>query len=232
MTPSAAPSFFAYEAPPHRTTARNRLRIRIAAGLATLWALCAAPLAQADAIAKLRTFNADTRSVAAEFTQRVLNERLKEVQSNTGYLALQRPGRFRWVYKTPAEQVLVSDGKVLWLYDPELRQATRRAIGGAMSGTPAALLAGDAQIETAYALRNIGEQGGLDWLEGRPKRDDSGFVRIRIGMSSAGEPAAMELPDSFGQTIMLKFSTVLRNPKLIPEAFMFEPPPGVDVLSE
>ncbi|MCF8191783.1 MAG: outer membrane lipoprotein chaperone LolA [Burkholderiales bacterium] len=209
-----------------------RHRTALALASAALGALLATPAAQADAIARLRAFNADTRSVTAEFTQRVLNERLKEVQRNTGYLALQRPGKFRWVYKTPSEQILLSDGKVLWLYDPELKQATRRAIGGAMSGTPASLLAGDAQIESAYALRNIGEQDGLDWLEGRPKRDDSGFVRIRIGMSSAGEPAAMELTDSFGQTIMLKFSKVLRNPKLIPEAFMFEPPPGVDVLSE
>jgi len=204
-----------------------------AAALSTaLLALGIALPAHADAIAKLRAFNADTRSVTAEFSQRVLNERLKEVQKNTGYLALQRPGKFRWVYKTPSEQILLSDGKVLWLYDPELRQATRRAIGSTMSGTPAALLAGDAQVENAYALRNIGEQGGLDWLEGRPKRDDSGFVRIRIGMSTAGEPAAMELTDTFGQTIMLKFTKVQRNPKLIPEAFMFEPPPGVDVLSE
>lgn len=209
-----------------------RHRTALALASAALGALLATSTAQADAIARLRAFNADTRSVTAEFTQRVLNERLKEVQRNTGYLALQRPGKFRWVYKTPSEQILLSDGKVLWLYDPELKQATRRAIGGAMSGTPASLLAGDAQIESAYALRNIGEQDGLDWLEGRPKRDDSGFVRIRIGMSSAGEPAAMELTDSFGQTIMLKFSKVLRNPKLIPEAFMFEPPPGVDVLSE
>lgn len=194
--------------------------------------LVAAPATRADAIAKLRTFNSETRSITAEFTQRVLNERMKEVQSNTGYLALERPGQFRWVYKTPSEQILVSDGKVLWLYDPELRQATRRGIGSAMSGTPASLLASDARIEAAYKLTNIGEQGGLDWLEGRPKRDDSGFVRIRMGLNAAGEPAAMELLDSFGQTIMLKFSKVTRNPKIIPEAFRFEPPPGVDVLSE
>lgn len=214
-----------------RDTPSGRLRTGGMAFAALMLALCAVP-AHADAVAKLRAFNADTRSVAAEFSQRVLNERMKEVQKNTGYLALQRPGKFRWVYKTPNEQILVSDGKVLWLYDPELKQVTRRAIGGSMSGTPASLLAGDAQIESAYALRNIGEQGGLDWLEGRPKRDDSGFVRIRIGMSAAGEPAAMELTDTFGQTIMLRFTKVQRNPKLIPEAFMFEPPPGVDVLSE
>lgn len=101
-----------------------------------------------------------------------------------------------------------------------------------MSGTPASLLAADAQIESAYKLTNIGEQGGLDWLEGRPKRDDSGFVRIRLGLSATGEPAAMEVTDSFGQTIMLKFSKVTRNPKIVPEAFQFVPPSGVDVLSE
>lgn len=201
------------------------------AGLMAVLLLWVAP-AHADAIAKLRAFNAGTRSVAAEFTQKVLNERLKEVQSNTGFLAIQRPGKFRWVYKTPNEQVLVSDGKLLWLYDPELRQATRRAIGGVMSATPAALLAGDAEVENAYKLSNIGEQGGLDWLEARPKRDDSGFVRIRIGMTATGEPGAMELTDTFGQTILLRFSKVQRNPRLVPEAFMFEPPPGVDVLQE
>jgi outer membrane lipoprotein carrier protein len=200
--------------------------------IAGLVLLVLAPCARADAIAKLRAFNAGTRSVTAEFSQRVLNERMTEVQSNTGYLALERPGKFRWVYKTPAEQILVSDGKVLWLYDPDLRQATRRAIGSAMSGTPASLLAADAQIESAYALSNIGEQGGLDWLEGRPKRSDSGFVRIRMGLSATGDPAAMEVTDSFGQTIMLRFTKVQRNPKFIPEAFQFEPPAGVDVLSE
>jgi len=211
--------------------AKRPRRPRALCSAAAILLVAALPV-HADAIARLRAFNADTRSVTAEFTQRVLNERMKEVQNNTGYLALQRPGKFRWVYKTPHEQLLVSDGKVLWLYDPELKQVTRRAIGGAMSGTPAALLAGDAQVESAYTLRNIGEQGGLDWLEGRPKRDDSGFVRIRIGMNAAGEPAAMELTDTFGQTILLRFAKVQRNPKLIPEAFLFEPPPGSDVLSE
>jgi outer membrane lipoprotein carrier protein len=200
-------------------------------GLALLGCGSALP-AHADAVASLRAFNAATRSVTAEFTQRVLNERLKEVQSNTGYLAIERPGRFRWVYKTPNEQILVSDGKLLWLYDPELKQVTRRGIGGAMSGTPAALLAGNAEVEAAYKLSNIGQQNGLDWLEARPKRQDSGFVRIRIGMTADGEPGAMELTDSFGQTILLRFSKVQRNPKLIPEAFRFDPPPGVDVLSE
>ena len=215
---------------PSKPPARTH-RSTLTTWLAALSLLLAAP-AHADAIAKLRAFNADARSLTAEFTQRVLNERMKEVQNNTGYLALERPGRFRWVYKTPNEQILVSDGKVLWLYDPELRQATRRAIGSAMSGTPASLLASDGNVENAYKLSNIGEQGGLDWLEGLPKRNDSGFVRVRIGMNAAGEPAAMELLDSFGQTIMLKFSKVTRNPRIYPEAFRFEPPAGVDVLSE
>lgn len=197
-----------------------------------LLATVASPLAHADAVARLKAFNTNTQSLTAEFSQRVLDERLREVQKNTGYLAIQRPGRFRWVYKTPHEQLLVSDGKTLWMYDPELKQVTKRSIGGAMSGSPAALLAGDGALEKSYKLSSIGNQDGLDWLEAKPRRDDSGFVRIRIGMSNDDVPAAMELTDTFGQTTLLRFTKVQRNPRILPEAFQFSVPSDTDVLTE
>jgi len=199
---------------------------------AALCALLFISPASANAIERLKAFNSGIRSLTAEFTQQMLDERMREVQANTGDVALERPGRFRWVYRTPYPQLLVSDGKTLWMYDPELKQATRRGIGGALSGSPAELLAGSADLERSYRLSNIGRQDGLEWLEAVPKRDDSGFVRIRIGMSKDNLPLAMELTDSFGQTTLLRFTDVRRNPRIKSEAFVFAPPAGVDVLDQ
>ena len=42
----------------------------------------------------------------------------------------------------------------------------------------------------------------------------------------------MELTDQFGQTTVLRFSNIARNPPLDPAAFRFTPPKGADVLGE
>jgi outer membrane lipoprotein carrier protein len=42
----------------------------------------------------------------------------------------------------------------------------------------------------------------------------------------------MELTDHFGQTTVLRFSDLVRNPKVDPAEFRFEPPKGADVLGE
>jgi outer membrane lipoprotein carrier protein len=50
-------------------------------------------------------------------------------------------------------------------------------------------------------------------------------------MSTAGV-AAMELTDHFGQTTVLRFSNLVRNPQISPSAFRFTPPEGADVLGD
>jgi outer membrane lipoprotein carrier protein len=64
-----------------------------------------------------------------------------------------------------------------------------------------------------------------------PRTPDTAFERIRLGFGKTGLEA-MELRDQFGQTTVIKFSTIERNAKLAPELFRFTPPKGVDVISE
>jgi outer membrane lipoprotein carrier protein len=167
----------------------------------------------------------------AEFEQKVYDRERRLTQESRGTFSFQRPGRFRWATDQPYEQLIVGDGERVWIYDPDLKQVTVRSMGRALGATPAALLAGSAQAEQAFELADVGRIAGLDWMEARPRDKDAGFERIRLGFGPAGIES-MELHDHFGQTTLLRFSNITRNPPLEPGAFRFVPPKGVDVLGE
>lgn len=187
--------------------------------------------ASAASIERFKDFVRTTQSASAQFEQKVHDRSGRLVQEAKGRFVFQRPGRFRWVYDKPVDQLIVGDGERVWIYDRDLNQVTVRRISKALGSTPAALLAGSSDVEQAFELSDAGTRGGLEWLEARPRDRDAGFERIRMGFSAAGLEA-MELTDHFGQTTVLRFSALVRNPKVGSAEFRFEPPKGADVLGE
>jgi outer membrane lipoprotein carrier protein len=197
----------------------------------SFWLFAYSALAGAAGIDMLRTFLQQTTSGKARFAQIIVDKNLKQLQQATGTMLFARPGKFRWEYEKPYEQLIVGDGSRLWVYDKDLNQVSVRKLDKALGDSPAALLAGSNEIEKIYTLTNLGNQEGLDWLEAVPKSKENAFERIRLGFSQSGLEA-MELRDQFGQVTVIKFASVERNPKLSPELFRFVPPKGADVISE
>lgn len=197
--------------------------------------LCAALalplLAQAGGIDRLQAFIAGARTAEADFTQTVTDKSGRVTQKASGTMAFQRPGKFRWDYRAPYEQIIVGDGSKLWLYDVDLEQVTVRKLGDVISGTPAALLAGDDAIEKYFNLRDAGQRAGLEWLEATPKNKDTTFDHIRMGFQG-DVLVEMELFDHFGQRTSLRLSNLARNPTIKASRFKFTPPKGVDVIGE
>ena len=187
--------------------------------------------AQAAAVERFRTFVRNTQSARADFEQKVYDRNDKVVQESKGSFVFQRPGLFRWVYAKPVDQVIVGDGQRVWIHDRDLNQVTVRKLSNALGSTPAALLAGSADIEKAFELSDAGTRDGLEWLEARPREREAGFERVRMGFDADGL-RAMELVDHFGQTTRLRFVNLKRNPKVDKSEFRFEPPKGTDVLGE
>lgn len=188
-------------------------------------------LARADAMQRFQEFLRDTHSARAAFEQKVYDRERRLVQASSGSFSFLRPGRFRWTYAQPYAQVIVGDGERVWIHDLDLNQVTVRPMAHALGSTPAALLAGSADVERAFEFTEGGSAGGLDWLEAKPRGEGSGFERIRLGLA-AGDVQAMELTDHFGQTTELRFSAFARNVPLAPADFRFVPPKGADVLGQ
>ena len=179
----------------------------------------------------LKAFLNQTSSARARFAQIVLDKNMKTLQQATGTMAFSRPGKFRWEYRKPYEQLIVGDGERLWIYDKDLNQVTVRKLDRALGASPAALLAGSNEIEKTYIVASAGSRDGLDWLEAVPRTQDTAFERIGLGFGKSGLEA-MELRDQFGQTTVIRFADLERNPRLSPELFRFAPPPGADIISD
>jgi chaperone LolA len=194
--------------------------------------LLASTAAHAAATDRLKTFVAASHSAQANFTQELKDKSGKRLQSASGTMQFERPGKFRWEYRKPYEQLIVGDGKKFWLYDIDLNQVTVKKLDAALGSSPAALLSGNNEIEHGFALKDIAEREGLEWLQAIPKSSDTNFAKILMGFNAASELVVMELHDTFGHRTVLRFSELKNNPPLPPQLFKFTPPKGADVLGE
>ena len=194
-------------------------------------ALALPMIAHAGGVERLKAFIAGAKTAEADFTQTVADKSGRVSQQASGKMAFARPGKFRWDYNAPYEQVIVGDGVKLWLYDVDLEQVTVKSLGDVIAGTPAALLAGDNAIEKYFVLKDAGVADGLEWLEATPKSKDTTFERIRMGFKG-DVLVQMELFDFFGQRTTLKLSRFVRNPSIPASRFTFTPPKGADILGE
>ncbi|MEQ1742188.1 MAG: outer membrane lipoprotein chaperone LolA [Candidatus Nitrotoga sp.] len=188
--------------------------------------------AYAGATDKLKNFIASTHSAQANFTQEVRDKSGKRIQSASGTMQFVRPGKFRWVYQKPFEQLIVGDGEKFWLHDVELNQVTVKKIDAALGSSPAALLSGSNEIERGFQLKDIETKDNLEWLQATPRAQDTSFEKVLMAFNAQSELMVMELQDVFGHTTVLRFSKLKRNPQLSPQLFKFVPPKGADVLGE
>jgi outer membrane lipoprotein carrier protein len=201
----------------------------LAALLAT-GALAITGAAHASALEQFKSFVAGTHAARGEFTQQQMKKSAagKTAPVSTGTFLFARPGKFIWTYVKPYEQLLQADGEQLYIFDKDLNQVTVKKLGNALGSSPAAILFGSNDLDKNFTLSEAGARGGLEWLDARPKANDSTFEQISIGLRN-GTPEAMELHDAFGATSVISFKKFEKNPVLSTQQFKFVMPKGADV---
>ncbi|MTV38648.1 outer membrane lipoprotein chaperone LolA [Duganella radicis] len=196
--------------------------------------LLLAGAAHASALEQFKSFVASTKAAKGEFTQRQVKntngDKPKVSTPATGTFVFARPGKFIWTYLKPYEQVLQADGDKLYIYDKDLNQVTVKKLGDALGSSPAAILFGSNDLEKNFTLSEAGSKDGVEMLRAVPKNKDSSFEDIVISMKD-GLPFTMELKDSFGQSSVLWFKGIEKNPALNAASFKFVMPKGADVFN-
>ena len=189
----------------------------------------AASPAAGSAAATVESRLAGLATWSADFTQTIDDGHGKVLRSAAGKLYLQRPGKFRWDYSEPSEQLVLADGKQIWFYDKDLAQANVRSMDSTLASTPASLLSGNGAVSSQFEIKAMPPSGGLEWFQLVPKKSDTDFQLVRIGFDK-GELASMFLADKLGQVTQLTFTHTSRNAKFADDLFTFTPPAGVDVI--
>lgn len=167
-------------------------------------------------------------NLQADFKQTVLDDDKQVVQQSMGQVSIQRPAKFKWEYQQPYEQLIVGDGKELWVYDVDLDQVTVKPMEQGLASAPIMVLMKKQRVEEEFDVSAIGQRKFLYWIELVPKKQDMEFSRVYLGIGD-GQIKAMELRDSFGQSTQIVFENQRSNVVFDPKTFQFDPPPGVDV---
>src|SRR5262245_14961395 len=87
----------------------------------------------------------------ADFNQTSFNKSLNSTIPAQGAVYLKKGGKLRWEYSEPTKQEIVSDGKKLWVYTPQLNQVNVGDAPEALAGPAGSFLAGlGRQIGSAH----------------------------------------------------------------------------------
>lgn len=174
-------------------------------------------------------FVADVVTLQGNFKQVLIDADGRVVETTTGTLEIQRPGRFRWAYSEPYEQWLVADGVNIWSYDVDLEQVTVKPQAEALANTPALLLGGSDAVLDQFAYEGSYIEDNLKWVSLRPTNTDGGFTSVELGFD--GETlSSMVFQDNLKQTTIVTLSDVTINEPIDEKCFAFEVPDGVDLV--
>jgi len=173
------------------------------------------------------------QSIEANFIQYVVDKAGTEVQDSRGVLKAKRPGLFYWHTEPPLEQVIVSDGKNVIVYDPDLEQATVQQVTEQLSSTPALLFSGDVKsLGDSYVVHHKQWDKTINQYVLMPKSEESLFESLRLRFDN-DILVEMRLTDSLGQKSTIGFTEAkVNNTGLKDEAFEFIIPEGTDVIRE
>lgn len=167
-------------------------------------------------------------SLTADFKQTVLNGEKQVLQQSSGTVAIQRPGKFSWIYTLPYEQQIIADGSNLWIYDVDLDQVTVKPMASGLASAPIMILMKQDEISSEFRVNEVGQRKFLYWVELEPNSTELEYSRVYIGLDK-DIVKAMELRDNFGQSTQIVFENLRNNVVHNPKVFQFTPPEGVDV---
>jgi outer membrane lipoprotein carrier protein len=187
------------------------------------------PVSAETAREQLRSFVAQVQSASGAFAQYTVGAQGQTKPSQQGQFLFMRPGRFKWDVVKPYEQQIVSNGREIFQFDPDLNQVTVRNVDQAIGGSPAAILFGSGSLEQSFEVTALPNKESLVWLRAKPRLPDAGFNHLDLGFKD-GVPHRIILLDAFGQTTHIELSALVRNPGLSTSNFDFVAPKGADVV--
>ena len=166
-------------------------------------------------------------SLSADFTQQIKGHNNRELQLLNGNLSLKKPNQLRWNVLAPMPQLIVSDGKLVWLYDPDLEQVVIQSFSDDFMANPISILLGDLdQLNRDFTVSLISN----DRFSLKPKQKNSLFVAIQLRFVDS-VLSHIEYQDNFGQNTQLTLSQVKLNPQLAKNTFVFDIPQAVDIIN-
>ena len=180
-----------------------------------------------DPLQLLSEVRKDLSGLEAVFVQYELIDDNQKVDPNSGRVWMQSPDQFRWHYIDPIEQLIVADGKNVWVYDEDLEQVTVKAQSNQLN--PIYVIINDDKSQQHYHIKHEIQSQGMDWISLTPKVDNEEVKTVWLAIENS-VVKQIKVVNNFSQTMVFEFSDINKNPQFEAGLFEFVPPEGVDVV--
>lgn len=187
--------------------------------------------AQADdqSPAQLRKQLDAMNTLQGSFVQTLYDKDGKKQDESSGSFIMQRPGKFYWKTEKPAPQLLISNQKTIWLYDPDLQTVNERPFSDDLKKTPVLLLSEDVDKLRKNFTINRTQTGKTEKFSITPKVTEGLFQELLLVFND-NQLTEFSIRDSLGQLSHFALSNTKRNEKIDESLFNFVVPAGTDVI--
>ncbi|PIE44281.1 MAG: outer membrane lipoprotein carrier protein LolA [Gammaproteobacteria bacterium] len=183
-----------------------------------------------DDTEKLVALLSEVKTFQASFVQFIVDKN-GIIQQTSGLLKAMKPDFFFWHTDPPLEQIIVSDGTTVQVFDPDLEQVTVQKVDTAQGNSPAMLLSGNGdQIRRNYRV-SLTEKGNYRFFALAPIGKESLFDSLQLKFVDQ-TLVEMRLRDGLGQKTTLSFTNIKTNHLLSTKDFVLELPQDIDIISE
>jgi len=173
-------------------------------------------------LVELNSFNADFVQIVKDSTNKLIDE-------SVGRVMFKKPNYFRWMYKAPSENEIISDGEFLYLYDPDLKQVIVSKLDKQISMSPAMLLVSD-NIHEFFNTKLILNSSNIKKYEATPKDLERAFFKQVIFKFNLDRLKEMKVIDNFDNETIIQFFKVIQNQDINEGKFLFNYPDDIDVI--
>jgi outer membrane lipoprotein carrier protein len=168
----------------------------------------------------------------ADFSQTAFNKSLNQTIPARGAVYLKKGGKLRWEYTEPTPQQIVSDGKTIWIFTPQLNQVNTGPAPEALAGPAGSFLTGLGKLREHFNVRFLNPASPRDAegnvvLDLTPKQPLPTLTRLILSLDpKSWDVRKAIVHDQFENTVTMTFTKLAINSGLDDKLFVFTPPKG------
>ena len=175
----------------------------------------------------------DVQCFRAKFVQTSKAPGMIKREHASGIVYFRKDGKFRWDYDQPDIVLIISDGKTLWIYQPEDKQVmVDRAFRKKMKRFPYTFLNGMGRLGMNFNAEVLNQKGEIITLKLIPRKPIREIKKMELAFNTRTfliRKISWTTPQGVQTTI--SFSDIDVTSKIPDSVFQFEPPPGVDIVN-
>jgi outer membrane lipoprotein carrier protein len=188
-----------------------------------------------QAVLSVQTFYDKSTTFKSDFQQKFWVKAYNHEKTSSGHVTFAKPGKMDWVYDDPQNNRVVSDGKIIRVYEASNKQMFEQPVDTTQYPAALSFLTGMGKLSDSFEFQlfsgaEMKFPGGYV-LVGTPKQPTTAYTKVLFYVDAAtSQVRRVMVIDGQGNRNRFDFGNPRVNEPVAPSQFTFTPPPGTSIV--